>query len=363
MGPFYCRLLAENCFVVDTSIIALPGGDMRLPTLKRIPLVMRNARFLALSLTIVIVGSASAQQPERRAKLPENFDSTGASFVFSRELEDLLSGDRPAVLSQKATAPAMVASGGGMSGGPAGGAPAAAGGGSAGGGNDWSFISAETIQDEVKKLNLEIAPFAMNIREFKGGGYAVCRRNFTELAMLFEIINESSQDVRWKESSLGARDAFWKTADVCKVGTDQSFAAVKQRSTDLDDMVRGSSPTFSDGDPEATWDAIADRPPLMQRLDEGFEKKVKKWVASESEFRSNKAEILHEAEIIAAIGYAMKQEGFDYYDDDDYVGFCDKMHNAALDMVKAVKNDDPALAREAGGAIAAACSDCHGNYR
>lgn len=336
---------------------------MRLPLLKRMLLVMRIARFLALSLTIALVGSVAAQQPERRVKLPENFDNTGASFVFSRDVfGELLSGDRPAVLSQKATAPAMVASGGGMSGGPAGGAPAA-GGAAASGGNDWSFISAETIQDEVKKLNLEISPIAMNIREFKGGGYAVCRRNFTELAMLFEIINESSQDVRWKESSLGARDAFWKTADVCKVGTDQSFAAVKQRSTDLDDMVRGSSPSFNEGDADATWEVIADRPPLMQRLDDAFEKKVKKWVASESEFRANKAEILHEAEIIAAIGYAMKQEGFDYYDDDDYVGFCDQMHNAALDMVKAVKNDDPALAREAGGAMAAACSDCHGNYR
>ncbi|UUO05390.1 cytochrome c [Blastopirellula sp. J2-11] len=325
---------------------------------------MRNACLIALLLTIATVGSAAAQQPQRRAKLPANFDNTGASFIFSRDVfGELLTGQRPAALSQKAT-PAMVASSGGMSGGPGGGmSPGPGGAAPAGSGKDWSFITPEVIQDEVKQLNLELAPIAMNIREFKGGGYAVCRRNFTELAMLFEIINETSQDVRWKESSLGARDAFWKTADVCKVGTDQSFAAVKQRSTDLDDLVRGSSPAFSEGDPDATWESIADRPPLMQRLDMGFEKKLKKWVASEAEFRSNKSEILHEAQIIAAIAQAMKQEGFDYYDDDDYVGFCDKMHNAALDMVKAVTNDDPALAREAGGAIAGACSDCHGSYR
>ncbi|TWT30596.1 cytochrome c [Blastopirellula retiformator] len=321
---------------------------------------MPVARFLALTLTIAAVGTASAQQPERRAKLPDNFDNTGASFVFSRDVfGELLTGERPAALSQKAAAPAMVASGGGMSGGTA-----APGDEPASGGSDWSFITAEVIQDEVKALNLELAPIAMNIREFKGGGYAVCRRNFTELAMLFEIINKTSQDVRWKESSLAARDAFWKTADVCKVGTDQSFASVKDRALILDDMVRGSTPKFNDdGNPEATWETIADRPPLMQRLETGFDKKLKKWVASESEFRSNKSEILHEAQIIAAIGQAMKQEGFDYYDDEDYVGYCDQMHNAALDIIKAVRNDDPALAREAGGQVAAACSDCHGSYR
>lgn len=253
-------------------------------------------------------------------------------------------------------------SGGGMSGG--GGMSAAPAGGSTGAGGDWSFITAEVIQDEVKALNLEVAPIAMNIREFKGGGYAVCRRDFTELAMLFEIINKKSEEVRWKESSLAARDAFWKTADVCKVGTDQSFTSVKDRALILEDMVRGSTPKFNeDGNPDATWETIADRPPLMQRLEIGFDKKVKKWVASESEFRSNKDEIIHEAQIIAAIGKAMKEEGFEYADDDDYIGFCDKMHNAALDIIKAAESGDANLAREAGGQLNAACSDCHGNYR
>ncbi|MFI4876814.1 MAG: hypothetical protein ACIALR_15795 [Blastopirellula sp. JB062] len=321
---------------------------------------MRNAYLIALLLMIVAVGSLAAQQPQRRAKLPANFDNTGASFIFSRDLYgELLTGERPAALSQKAS-PAMIANSGGMSGGPGAQAGETA---AASSGADWSFITPETIQDEIKKLNLEIVPIAMNIREFKGGGYDVCRRSFTELAMLFEIINEHPQDVRWKEASLGARDAFWKTADVCKVGTDQSFAAVKQRSLDLDDLVRGGSPSFTKGDPEATWEAIADRPPLMQRLETGFNEKLKKWVASEAEFRGNKQEILHEAQIIAAIAKAIKQEGFDYYDDEDYVGYCDQMHDAAIAMIKAVNNDDAASAREAGGAIAGACSDCHGGYR
>jgi len=301
--------------------------------------------------------SLNAQQAERRAEAPE-FNNTTTSIIFFKDVfAEALQGERPQILSENRQAPAMSpgSNGGGMQ------SPAAAGGGNAG---EWAdIISPTTIQDEVKRLNNQLLETVQNVRKFNGGGFEEARRDFTELAMLFEIIAEHDGDVRWKEYALTARDGFARAGFNSKVGTDNSFKEAKLRSEDLEQLVRGGSLDTREADPKATWDEIADRPPLMQRLEIAYQKRLKPMTASESEFKSNVEEILHEAELIAAIGHAMQKEGFEYYDDDDYVGFCQQMQEAALQVVKAVKENNADAARKAASDVGQSCTLCHESYR
>ncbi|MFN3149292.1 cytochrome c [Bremerella sp.] len=301
--------------------------------------------------------SLLAQQSERRAKAPE-FNNTTTSIIFFKDVfAEALQGERPKVLSENNTAPpaAMGSSGGGTQ------APAAASGGQAG---EWAdIISPTTIQDEVKRLNNQLVETVQNVRKFNGGGFEEARRDFTELALLFEIIAEHDGDVRWKEFALSARDGFARAGFNSKVGTDNSFKEAKLRAEDLEQLVRGGSIDVREADPKATWEAIADRPPLMQRLEIAYQKRLKPMTASESEFKSNMEEILHEAEIIAAIGHAMQKEGFEYYDDDDYITYSQKMQDAALKVVKAVKENNADAARTAAGDVGQSCTLCHESYR
>lgn len=301
--------------------------------------------------------SLLAQQAERRAKAPE-FNNTTTSIIFFKDVfAEALQGERPKVLSENNTAPpaAMGSSGGGTQ------APAAASGGQAG---EWAdIISPTTIQDEVKRLNNQLVETVQNVRKFNGGGFEEARRDFTELALLFEIIAEHDGDVRWKEFALSARDGFARAGFNSKVGTDNSFKEAKLRAEDLEQLVRGGSIDVREADPKATWEAIADRPPLMQRLEIAYQKRLKPMTASESEFKSNMEEILHEAEIIAAIGHAMQKEGFEYYDDDDYITYSQQMQDAALKVVKAVKENNADAARAAAGDVGQSCTLCHESYR
>jgi len=301
-------------------------------------------------------GSLLAQQAERRAKAPE-FNNTTTSIIFFKDVfAEALQGERPEILSENRQAPAMApGSSGGMQ------SPAATGGGSAG---EWAdIISPTTLQDEVKRLNNQLAETVQNVRRFNGGGFEEARRDFTELALLFEIIAEHDGDVRWKEYALTARDSFARAGFNAKVGTDNSFKEAKLRAEDLEQLVRGGSLETRDADPKATWDEIADRPPLMERLEIGYQKRLKPMTASASEFKDNLEDVLHEAEIIAAIGHAMQKEGFEYYDDDDYVGFSQQMQEAALKVVQAVKDNDADAARTATGEVGQACTLCHESYR
>ncbi len=320
-------------------------------------------RQLVLALAIGTLGSLAtassvvAQDSDRRAK-PPTFNGATTNIIFFKDVfAEALEGERPAILSENRQAPAMASNGGG--GGMA--SPAASGGGEAG---EWAdIISPTTIQDEVKRLNNQLLETVQNVRKFNGGGFEEARRDFTELAMLFEIIDEHDGDVRWKEFALTARDGFARAGFNSKVGTDNSFKEAKLRAEDLEQLVRGGSLDVREADPKATWEEIADRPPLMQRLEIAYQKRLKPMTASASEFNDNIEDILHEAEIVAAIGHAMQKEGFEYYDDEDYVTFCQQMQDAALRVVKAVKENNADEARKATGDVGQACTLCHESYR
>ncbi len=322
---------------------------------------MRQFGFvLVLGIIATLAGGSpvEAQQAERRAKAPE-FNNTTTSIIFFKDVfAEALQGDRPEILSENRAAPAMgpgATGGGGMQ------SPGSTGGGAAG---EWAdIISPTTIQDEVKRLNNQLVETVQNVRKFNGGGFEEARRDFTELAMLFEIIAEHDGDVRWKEFALTARDGFARAGFNSKVGTDNSFKEAKLRAEDLEQLVRGGSVEVREADPKATWEAIADRPPLMQRLEIAYQKRLKPMTASASEFNDNLEDVLHEAEIIAAIGHAMQKEGFEYYDDEDYLGYCQQMQEAALKVVKAVKENNADAARAAAGDVGQSCTLCHESYR
>ena len=87
------------------------------------------------------------------------------------------------------------------------------------------------------------------------------------------------------------------------------------------------------------------------------------WIANEGEFKNNVEELLHEAEIVAAISTILVKEDMEEFDDEDYAAFCANMKKAALDIVEGVKLDDYDKARQAVGQIGKACSECHDIYR
>jgi hypothetical protein len=319
---------------------------------------------ICLTITSLLLAAplALAQAPVKRAKLPDFPPNAGAGVFFDNVFEEGLQGPRPANLGQPPAAVAAT-SGGSSAPAPAGGASEASAGGE--GLYPWAkIISATTIEDEVKALKAATDQNVTTPTKFAGGDYRIVRRDFSVLAMLFAITAEYDGDVRWKDSAPAARDVFARTAANAKVGTPQVYNEAKQRRDQLADLLNGSrieAPVATEA--KADWGKILDRPPLMQKLELAFQGKIQPWTSSAGAFKENETELKRQAELVAAIGEVLKQEGMYDAGDPDYDGYNDAMKNAALEIVKAIKDGDQEAAAKAAGQIGQACSSCHELYR
>jgi hypothetical protein len=231
-------------------------------------------------------------------------------------------------------------------------------------GAGWSkLIDAETIETEIKRVSQELTKDLTAPAQFKGGGYKDCRRDFSVLAAMFGVAGEFDGEVRWKDSAPLLRDVFARAGQNCKVGTDGSFQEAKQRKQDLADLISGNRPKASDGEPKANWSQVADRPPLMQRLNIAELDRLQKWLANKQEFTARSDEIKHESQIIAAIADIISREGFEFADDDTYVGYAHDLKQAATEMSDAADKRDYDAAHQAFGKASKSCADCHEGYR
>jgi hypothetical protein len=228
----------------------------------------------------------------------------------------------------------------------------------------WSkLIDAETIEAEVKRLSQAIGKSVTTPTSFKGGAFEDCRRDFSELAMLFAVAADYDGDVRWKESAPGLRDLFARAGRNCKVGTDQTFNESRQRKQDLADLVAGSRPKLPTADEESNWSQVVDRPPLMQRLNIAHEERLTKWLANQRQFKDNADEVRHEAQIVAIIADVIGRDGFEYADDEEFAKLVHALRQAAIDVSAAVELDNFEQAQTAIHRGTKACADCHDLYR
>ena len=313
---------------------------------------------LVALLGLIVPDDVSAQSKRRfsRAKPPKFTERDTQGIFFGDIFTEGFQGERPADLSKPAAKPTALA----------GGAAAASGAGEGpASGDGWSkFISATTIEDEIKAIKLQVDMDVTTEQQFIARGYEGSRRNFAVLALLFGAIAEYDGDVRFKEPAPGARDLFARSAANCKVGTKQSFNEAKKRKTDLQEILSGgASPAEPSADPNVVWASAADRSALMQRLEIAQQTNLQPWIGGEGEFKSHAEEAMHEAEIISAIAAALTKPGTPDGEDETYAGFAKSMRDAGVEVVEAVKLNNYEQARKAVGAIDQACTKCHELYR
>ena len=229
----------------------------------------------------------------------------------------------------------------------------------------WSkIISAETATNEIKSYRADVAESIRNIGVFKAGGHRQVRRQFSVLAVMFGVIAEYDQSIRWKQNAAAARVAFARAAVNAKAADDNTFNESKARSQNLDDMVQGSSvefPTPPAGD--VKWPDVAERRQLMLRLDLAFEKRLRPAVADAGQLTKSREQALHEAEMIAAIAEIIGREGYESADDAEYQKHGKELKQGALAATAAVRDNNIGEAQKAVGTMGKACTECHGAFK
>ncbi len=228
----------------------------------------------------------------------------------------------------------------------------------------WStIISAETIEDEIKVLTQQLNQTVTTPTKFANRGYVDARIQFSILGMLFAIADEYDGEIRWRSYAATARDRFLHVASIAEVGTVEVYAAAKNRKTELNQLVRGGSIDTAQSNAGDSWPRMLDRGPLMERLETAHQESIEPALASAATLRTASDRLIHEGELIAAIGSVLTRDGMEGANDEEYVEYCVQLKRAAGDMIQAVKQNDYDAARGAAGEISKSCSNCHEAYR
>ncbi len=232
-------------------------------------------------------------------------------------------------------------------------------------GGGWSkLIDAETIETQIKRLTQEVNKTVSAPAQFKGGGYKECRREFSVLAALFAVTAEYDGEARWKDAAPQLRNEFARAGRNCKVGTDQTFQEAKQRKQDLTDLVGGTrAKSSTNAEVKADWAQVADRPPLMQRLNIAQQDRLTKWLASKQDFVAHRDDVKQEAQVIATIADIIARPGFEYADDETYLGYARELKQYETEIAAAVDTGNYDQARQALGNASKSCTSCHEGYR
>ena len=144
----------------------------------------RATLLLVLLIVVILLGAAEPSSGQttksvrpRRARVPPSANFPDDIF-FKDAFREALIGPRPALLGR--SQPTVVASSKPEQASPLGGST-----------YRWSaIVSAETLEDEVKALQMSVDALVTTPARFSSGGFSDVRREFSELAMLFAVIGE-----------------------------------------------------------------------------------------------------------------------------------------------------------------------------
>jgi hypothetical protein len=299
--------------------------------------------------SVMAVASPTSAEPPKLARPPKF--PPDVQNVFFDDARKELKGDRPDY-NHSATTSASPASAGG----PSKDSTAAT--------FAWSaLIDADTIESEIKRTGAQVDKDVTTPTEFKGGSYKLCRRDFSLLATLFAVTGQFDIDVRWKDLAPGLRDLFARAGYNCKAASDQTYNEAKQRKQDVADLIHGSRLQLPKAEAAVDWAHVADRPPLMQRLNIAQQERLTKWLADPGEFKRHQTDAKHEAQLVAMIAEVITRNGFDDTDDQQYLGFAHELRDAANAVTAATDKNDFDAAHQAINRASKACTACHEAFR
>lgn len=228
---------------------------------------------------------------------------------------------------------------------------------------DWqALISGQSLEDLIKESKLRLDKIVTTPAAFAGGGFAEARKEFSLLAVLFDVIDQHRQPVRWQKSAGAARILMSRVAANTKIGSRQVFDEAQQRLQDLEQLLSGSTLSQPIGTENASGNLI-DLVPLMQLLERSYSEVIKPYSANDSEFKKHVAELERNAQLVSVLGKVAQSENMPYSDDSAFVDLAGQMLLQAQEIVQSVQKEQPQAARISSGQLGQTCIHCHENYR
>ena len=224
---------------------------------------------------------------------------------------------------------------------------------------DWkSVIGIEPLKSEVKAIRNSLTGHLQNVGKFNSGLKAIPSNGAT-LAVLAAVAASHPDEVSWKKNAKFIRDLAGQMLTEKLARGRTSFEQVKAPFETIIEILDGGSPAeLPESKDQAAFSDVADFGYLMQRIDRGF-----KWIQGnardEESYKEHAAKVRHEVAVMRVLARVIKEEGYGWADDEDFVKHADAMLDACLAVETAVASEMFADYDKAIGKIDQLCTQCH----
>ena len=228
----------------------------------------------------------------------------------------------------------------------------------------WSeLIDAETLMAEIKRVHNQLAPALKKSASFQGGGNLLCQRDFGLLAVLFGVIDQFDDGVRWQRHAKQMQRRCLQAGKNCKAVSALSFSGAKETHALLGELLRGQAPAGETASQGADQPELVDQTLLMQSMELAIKERLKPALSNKREFRKRSQLAFEQAQLLAVLAEVIQQEGYGYADDDTYLDQARQLRQAAQELTQAASDKNYEAARAAAGRVGQSCSNCHEDYR
>ena len=224
---------------------------------------------------------------------------------------------------------------------------------------DWkTVIGIEPLKTEVKAIRNSLTGHLQNVGKFNSGLKAIPSEGAT-LAVLASVAASHSGEVSWKKNAKFIRDLAGQMLTEKLARGRKSFEQVKTPFETIVEILDGGNPAeLPASKDQAAFSDVAEFGYLMQRMDRGF-----KWIQGnardEESYKEHAVKIRHEAAVMGVLARVIKEEGYGWNDDEDFVKHADAMLDACLSVEKAVSSEAFADYDKAITKIDQLCTQCH----
>lgn len=234
----------------------------------------------------------------------------------------------------------------------------------ASGGNDWAaVVSIEDLQEETKKIRLELQDYLSAIGKYNAHYKDDIVAEGAVLSAIAGIALVHPEKISWKEHAAHVRDIAAEMAKKSKGLGQKPFDETKKEFEKLDGLLSGNPPPDL---PEAVADVpfseVVSRRGIMKRLQASSDY-LRANFQTEATLTKNQDDAAHAAAIVAALAKVIGTEGYPNADEDEYKGFSNGLMDANITMAKAARDKDFAAFSEANGKVIKFCNECHGAYQ
>jgi cytochrome c556 len=223
-------------------------------------------------------------------------------------------------------------------------------------------ISSGSLESLVKESKLRLDGIVTTPAKFAGGGYEDARREFTLLALLFAVIEDYPEEVRWQKSAALAKRKWARVAAGTKVGSPQAYNEAKLRLQDLAEMLNGNPLSDAGAAEEFVWSEAVDRAALMQTLEATLRERMVPLAGDPKAVKAQPEEFTQMAELIETIGESLKLPGMPEADQENYLKWCEEMIANAESLQQAVALGNSDGVKAASAKIDQSCTNCHNDF-